>query len=137
MANFIYGKAKEALFNGLFSIQNNSFKVLLVNNSYVPNELSHTFVSDINSSFIKNRSQNLVNLTNNYGVIDADDVIIDSHDGTAFNAVVLYQVGFSDSNSRLLAYIDTATGIPYSGSNATGIPITIVWSNGPNKIIRI
>lgn len=137
MANFIYGKAKEALFNGLFSVQNNSFKVLLVNSSYVPNELSHTFVSDINSNFIKNRSQNLVNLTNNYGVIDADDVTIDSHDGTAFNAVVLYQVGFSDSNSRLLAYIDTATGIPYSGSNATGIPITIVWSNGPNKIIRI
>jgi hypothetical protein len=58
------------------------------------------------------------------------------YDGSAFESLILYKDTQNDSTSRLLAYIDTATGIPFSGINATA-NITISWSNDSNKIISL
>lgn len=136
MANFIYGKAKQSLLNGEFNISSDSLKVLLVTESYVPNQNTDQFVSNISGSYIEQRTSSLTNVTNILGVIDADDVTVAQYSGLAFKALVIYKDSGTDSTSRLLAYIDTATGIPFLGINAT-TDITINWSNGSNKIISL
>ncbi len=136
MANRIYGKAKQAILNGEVDVSSQVLKVLLVNSSYSFSENNHEFVSDINSSYIKARSTQLSNVSNTLGVLDANDLTFIAYSGSAFNAAVLYVDTGSDSTSRLIAYIDTATGIPFEGIN-TEVNITIVWSNGSSKIISL
>ena len=136
MANFIYGKAKQSLLNGEFNISSDSLKVLLVTDSYVPSQNTDQFVSNISGSYIKQRTSSLTNVTNILGVIDADDVTVAQYSGLAFKALVIYKDSGTDSTSRLLAYIDTATGIPFAGINSA-TNITINWSNGSNKIISL
>ena len=94
-------------------------------------------MSDIPASAIKKRSVALTGVSNILGVIDADDLAIPSHDGSAFNAIIIYRSTASDSTSKLIMSIDTASGIPFAGSSSTDIPITIAWDNGPNKIISL
>jgi hypothetical protein len=136
VANFIYGKAKQSLLNGEFNISSDSLKVLLVTDSYVPSQNTDQFVSNISGSYIKQRTSSLTNVTNILGVIDADDVTVAEYSGLAFKALVIYKDSGTDSTSRLLAYIDTATGIPFAGINSA-TNITINWSNGSNKIISL
>jgi hypothetical protein len=136
MSNFVYGKAKEAMLNGQINVISNSLKVLLVSSSYVPSINSDQYVSNINVNHIINRSGVIQNVTNTLGVLDASDIVISEHDGSAFNAVVLYQNGTSDSDSRLISYIDTSAGLPFAGVNFS-LPVTIIWNNSFSKIISL
>lgn len=136
MSNFIYSKIKQSLIDREIDIVVDNLKVLLVNNTYVPNQNVDEFVSDISASAIKARSSALQNVTNILGVLDADDIIIASYPGDAFNALVIYVDTGSDSTSNLVAYIDDSSGLPFAGVGTT-IPLTIAWSNGPTKIIAL
>jgi hypothetical protein len=136
MSNFIYGKAKEAFLNGLIDISNDKIEIVFTKSEYVPSQNSDEFVSDINIENITTTPIELTNVTNTLGVIDANDVFVNQYPGTAFNAVVIFQANTSASDSRLIAYIDTSEGLPFSGTNEV-IDITIAWSNDANKIIFI
>ena len=137
MSNFIYGKAKEAMLSGQIDVSTKKIRALLINNSlYTPSINADQFVSQIPVAAIKKRSADMQGVTFSLGVLDANDLIITDHDGSAFNAIAFYQVGTSDSDSRLLFYIDTATGLPFPGANNES-PVTILWDNGPNKIISL
>jgi len=137
MANFIYKKAKEALLNGDIAVDTNDLKILFVDTTnYTANQNTDEFVSNINSSAIRQRSTALMNKTTTNGTLDADDVYTSAYVGSSFNAIVLYQVGSSDSNSRLICYIDTSDGLPFEGSNSP-LGVTINWSNDSNKILSI
>jgi hypothetical protein len=136
MANFVYKKAKEAMLSGDIDLVSNNLKLLLLNSSYVPNQNTDNFVSNINSSYIKARSPIFSRVTINSGVLDADDVVVSNYPGDAFNAVAIYQDSGSDQTSILIAYIDTSEGLPFSGVN-TNTNITIAWSNTLNKILSL
>jgi len=137
MANFIYGKAKQALFNGQINFLANNYKLLFIKSSlYTPSQNSDEFVSNINTSAISFRTDNISGITNVLGVIDANDISESSYSGGPFEAVVLYQVGSTDSTSRLVFYIDTGIGLPYTLTNQN-VPITISWSNALTKIMSL
>lgn len=136
MANFIYKKAKESFLKGEINLYSNTIKVLILNNSYNPNAETHQFVSDINSSYIEARSSALNNKSVVLGVFDADDIDISDYSGNSFNALALYVDSGSDSTSRLVAYIDTSTGLPFSTANTSAV-VTIVWNNDSTKIISL
>lgn len=137
MANFIYKKAKQALLNGDIAVDTNDLKILFINTTtYTANQNTDEFVSDIDSSAIKGRSNALANKTTTNGVLDANDLEVSAYSGAAFNAIVLYQVGVSDANSRLIFYIDSSEGLPFEGSNAA-LGVTINWSNDSSKILSI
>ena len=137
MANFVYKKAKESLLNGEFNLSSNSLKVLLIDKSlYTPNENSDRYISDIPAGAIKKRSNNMTNVVNSLGVLDADDISMSDYNGQYFDAIVLYQSGSSDSNSKLIFFIDTSSGLPFTGSNSN-TPVTIIWSDSNNKILSI
>jgi|694.fasta_scaffold01871_38 hypothetical protein len=137
MANFVYKKAKESLLNGEFNLSSNSLKVLLIDKSlYTPNEDTDRYISDIPASAIKKRSNSITNVVNSLGVLDADNVSINDYSGESFSAIVLYQSGSSDSNSKLIFFIDTSSGLPFAGSNSD-TPVTIIWSDSNTKILSI
>lgn len=136
MANFIYKKAKQALLNGNINVSSNQLKVLLVNNTYVPNQDIHEFVSNVSSSAIINRSNAITNVSSTAGILDADDITIDPFNGVAFDAVILYQNNSSDAAARLFFYIDTAPGLPFAGSNSIN-SVTISWSDESGKILSL
>lgn len=136
MANFIYKKAKESFLKGEINLYSDTIKVLILNNTYTPNANADQFVSDITASSIEDRSAGLSNKSVTDGVFDADDIIISDYSGNSFNAVALYLDTGSDASSRLIAYIDTSTGLPFSSVNVES-PITIVWDNDSSKIIAL
>jgi hypothetical protein len=136
MANFIYGKAKESMLSGELNLTTNALKVAFIETSlYTPNQNQDEFMSDIPTAAKKYRSSALSNVSNSLGVLDADDLTI-IHDGVAFDAIVFYQYGTADSDSRLIAFIDTSEGIPFAGT-AEPSSITIQWNNSPTKIISL
>jgi hypothetical protein len=136
MANFIYKKAKESFLKGEINLYSNTIKVLILNNSYTPNAETHQFVSDINALCIEERSSALNNKSVTLGVFDADDLNILNYSGNSFNSLALYVDSGSDSTSRLIAYLDTSTGLPFSTVN-TSADVTIVWNNDSTKIISL
>lgn len=136
MANAVYTKAKQSLLNGEINTSSSNYKLLLLDKAlYTVNISTDQYVSEIPSAAIKGASNNLSNISSTNGVLDADDVTV-SHDGSAFDAIVLYQVGSSNSNSRLILYIDNSDGLPFEGSNSS-LSITIFWSNTVNKILSL
>lgn len=69
------------------------------------------------------------------GVCDAADVTFTAVPaGNALGALVLYVSTGNLATSRLLCYIDTATGLPVTPN---GADITIQWDNGSNKIFKL
>jgi hypothetical protein len=136
MANLVYGKAKTGLLTGLINTSASQYALLLIDKSlYSIDAVNDEFVSNIPESAIKTRSNNISGTTVNNGVLDANDVTI-VHGGEYFDAIVCYQVGSTDSNSRLFFYIDSSAGLPYEGSNS-GSSITITWSNTISKILSL
>jgi hypothetical protein len=136
MANFVYKKAKESMLSGELNLSANSLKVAFIDTSlYTPNQNTDEFLSTIPTAAKKYRSAALTNVSNDLGVLDADDLTI-VHDGTAFSAIVFYQYGTADSDSRLIAFIDDSEGLPFPAA-AESLPMTLQWNNSSTKIISL
>lgn len=136
MANLVYGKAKTSLLKGLINTTASQYALMLIDkNLYTIDTINDEFVSDIPASAIKTRSGNISGITVNNGILDGNDVTI-VHGGEYFDAIVCYQIGSTDANSRLFFYIDSSAGLPYEGSNSSS-SITITWSNTISKILSL
>lgn len=137
MANFIYKKAKQSFLRGEINAALNNFKVLLIDTThYIANQSIDQYVSDIDPAAIKSRSENLSNITTTDGILNASNANISNHDGSAFSAIIMYQVGVADASSRLIFYIDSSENLPYLG-NAVSVPVTISWSSSSTKILSL
>ena len=136
MANALYNSAKEYFITGGMDVSNGNVKVLLVKSTYSVDLVNHEFVSDIGSSNIAARSDQLDNTTVTDGVFDASNETVESIGLDGFDYVILYSDTGDDSTSKLIAYIDTGEGLPVS-SNSTSIDITIKWSDEPSRIFSL
>lgn len=137
MANFLYKKAKQSILNAEVNFTSNNLKLLIIDKTYyTPDENTDQYVSDIPANAIKKRSNNIQNVTNSLGVIDANDISIADYNGGFFDAIVMYVDAGSDSTSKLIFFIDSSSGLPFDVSNSI-TPITIIWSDLSNKILSI
>lgn len=101
---------------------------------YSVNLGSHEFLSDVPSIGRIAVSTTLTGRTTTGGVADADDVTFTAVTGDQSELLVVYKDTGTEGSSPLIAYIDTATGLPITPS---GGDITVVWSNGSNKIFKL
>ena len=76
----------------------------------------------------------LSNKTVASGVFDADDATFTSVTGANCEALLIFQDTGVQSTSRLIAYIDSATGLPILPN---GGDITVVFSSGASKIFAL
>lgn len=136
MANALFDKGREAFLNGDISWSGDSLKVVLVDSAlYTVNLATHQFLSDVPVGARTAISGNLTGKTIAAGVADASDatftaVPVDSSQ----EYVLIYQDTGDVNTSRLIAFIDTATGLPVTPN---GGDIVVEWSNGAAKIFKL
>ena len=133
MANALYPKAKEAFLGAQIDMSSNTIVIALIDTGEYSYSSSDQFWSDVPEAAIIS-SQTLSNKTTANGVFDADDVTFTSVTGANAEALILYQNTGSSSTSRLIAYIDSATGLPILPN---GGDITVVFSSGASKIFSL
>ncbi len=136
MANQLYLLGRQAMSDGtsIAWLTDNIKCVLVDTGAYTANFSTDANLSDIPGGARIATSGNLSGKTNVGGVFDAADVVFSSVSGVQSEAVAIYKDSGSAATSKLIAYIDTATGLPIT---PTGADITVTWDNGANKIFKI
>lgn len=135
MANALYTKAKQGLLNGDFDLDTNTIKAQLVDAAdYTVDLATHDALNDIPAGARVGTAVALANKTITDGVFDADDTTFTAVTGDQAEALVLYKDTGTEATSLLLAYIDTATGLPITPGGGN---ITVVWDSGANKIFKL
>ena len=136
MANQLYTKAKEDLLRGNLNLQSNTITIILVDTF----NAAHEDRADIPNTAVVS-SNNLISKTTTGGVFDAGDVIFESVTGANCEALILYHntgaaetTAARQADSRLIAYIDTASGLPILPN---GGDITVRFSNASTKIFAL
>ncbi len=135
MANALYGKGREGFLGGDIDWDADTIKVALVDSSdYTLAITTDDMLADIAAAGIVATSSALASKTKTLGVADAADKTLSSVSGSQFEYIILYQDSGSASTSRLIACIDSATGLPCTPN---GGDITIQWDSGANKIFKL
>lgn len=133
MANALYDKGREGFLDGTIDWDTDDIKVCLVDTgTYTVDLATHEDLADL--SGIVATSGNLASKTVTAGVADAADVTFSAVSGSSVEALVIYQDTGVAATSRLIAYIDTGTGLPVTPN---GGDITIQWDSGANKIFKL
>lgn len=135
MANTLFDKARQRYLEGQFNWLSDTVKCYLVSTSaYTVNPSTHEFISDISSSARIAGPVTLTAKTTTNGAADAADCTFTAVSGGAIGAIVLYVDTGSEATSPLIAYLDTATGLPITPN---GGDIIITWDNGTNRIFKV
>lgn len=133
MANRLYDLGRESFLKGEISWSGDNIKACLVDSaSYTPNTATDQFLSDL--SGVVATSGNLASKTTTDGVADAADVTFSSVTGNQSEYIVVYQDTGEASTSRLIALVDTATGLPVTPN---GGDIVVQWDSAANKIFKL
>ena len=133
MANRLYDLGRESFLKGEISWSGDNIKACLVDSaSYTPDTAADQFLSDM--SGVVATSGNLASKTTTDGVADAADVTFSSVIGNQSEYIVVYQDTGTPSTSRLIALVDTATGLPVTPN---GGDIVVQWDSAANKIFKL
>ena len=133
MANALYSKAKEAFLNGSINMIANTISITLVDTGVYTYSASHQYRSEVSNSAVIS-STTLANTTITNGVFDADDATFSSVTGANCEALIIFADTGIQTTSRLVAYIDSATGLPILPN---GGDITVAFSSGSSKIFAL
>ncbi|MBX9914087.1 MAG: hypothetical protein K2Y25_09320 [Pseudomonadaceae bacterium] len=135
MANTLYDKARQRYLEGQFNMLSDTIKVILVDTAaYTPNFTAHEFLSDISGSARITTPVTMTSKATAGGAFDAADVTFTSVSGASIETIVIYKDTGTEATSPLIAYIDTATGLPITPN---GGDIIVTWDNGANKIFKV
>lgn len=142
MANAVFPKAKEGFLDGSIDLDTAVIKVALVR-GYTYSS-SHQYVSDVTGGggTLHATSSALASKTVTNGVFDAADITFTTpatnstdHSLLVFqSSAVTGGADVSSSSQRVIAWIDTGTGIPIKPA---GGDIAVVWDSGANKIFSL
>jgi len=135
MANVLYSKAKEDFLAGNLNMSSNTITIALIDTDVYTYSAAHEDRADIPNSAVVAEA-NLVSKTITDGVFDAADVTFDTVTGANCEALILFHQDIQAGNaaSTLIAYIDTATGLPILPN---GGDITVRFSSGASKIFAL
>ncbi|MGL4230965.1 MAG: hypothetical protein ACRCWJ_06320 [Casimicrobium sp.] len=135
MANTLYDKGRQRFLEAQINWLTDTIKVILVDTSaYTGNFTTHEYLSDISASARIAGPITLTSKTTTGGAADAADVTFTSVSGASIEAIVIYKDTGTEGTSPLIAYIDTATGLPITPN---GGDIIVTWDNGPNRIYKL
>ncbi len=135
MANALFDKARQRFLEGQFNWNTDTIKAVLVDTgTYTENLSAHEFLSDVGSGSRISTSGAFTGKATTGGAADANDVTFTSVTGASIEAIILYKDTGTDSTSPLIAFINTATGLPITPN---GGDIIVTWDNGPNKIFKL
>lgn len=132
MANQKYPYAFQLFLQGDLSWSADNIRAVLVDTATYTFSAAHRHLADIDAEArVGSLSPYFTNKTTTDGVADADDIEFVSVLGQSVEALVIFQDSGDEDTSVLIAYIDTAIGLPFLPQNQN---TTVQWDNGPNRI---
>ena len=135
MANTLYDYCRQRFLEAQINWMTDTVKVILASTSaYTPQTAVHQYLADIPVSARIAGPVTLTAKATTGGAADAADCTFTSVSGATINAIVIYKDTGTEATSPLIAYIDTATGLPITPN---GGDIIVTWDNGVNKIFRV
>ena len=135
MANTLYDSARQRFLEAQINWMTDTIKVILVDTgAYTPQTSIHQYLADIPISARIAGPVTLTSKATTGGAADAADCTFTSVSGTSIEAIVIYIDTGTEATSPLIAYIDTATGLPITPN---GGDIIVTWDNGTNKIFKV
>ena len=113
MANTLYDYCRQRFLEAQINWMTDTVKVILVSTSaYTPQTAVHQYLADIPVSARIAGPVTLTAKATTGGAADAADCTFTSVSGATINAIVIYKDTGTEATSPLIAYIDTATGLP-------------------------
>ena len=135
MTNALYDKGREGFLDGSIDWDTDDIRAILIDVAdYTVDLDAHDNLDDIPAAARVAVSGALTGKTVAAGVADAADVTWSAVTGDQCEAIVLYKHTGTDSTSRLIAYIDDATGLPVTPN---GGDIKVEWDSGDDKIFKL
>ena len=135
MANTLYDFARQRFLEAQINWMTDTIKVILVDTgAYTPQTGIHQYLSDIPTSARIAGPVTLTSKATTGGAADAADCTFVSVTGNSIEAIIIYADTGVEATSPLIAYIDTATGLPITPN---GGDIIVTWDNGTNKIFKV
>lgn len=128
-----YNKALEQFAQAGVNLLTDDIRVMLVLSTYVYSA-AHVFISDL-GAVDNGRSAALAGKSVTDGIFDATDSTLDALASAASNALIVFKHTGADATARVLWYIDSGVGIPFTPEAGQTCPI--VWDNGANKIFKL
>lgn len=137
MANLLYTPFVNSYLTGganAVDFDTDDIRVILIDVAdYTLDATNHDFLDDIPGA-ARVATVALTGESVTGRVFDANDAVFTSVTGDVSEALVIYKHTGTEGTSRLIAYIDTATGLPVTPN---GADITVQWDNGANKIFTL
>jgi hypothetical protein len=132
----MYDTGRAAFGNAGINWLSDTIQTILVDTSlYTVNLATDDFLADIPVGARVGAPLTLTGKTNVAGVLDASDLAYTGLVGApSIEALVIFKSTGDDATSQLIAYIDTATGLPVP---AGASQVNVAWDNGANKIMKI
>lgn len=134
MANALYDTGRNAFLTGDIDWVADTIKAVLVDTAdYTVNLSTHDFLDDVAAGG-RVATATLASKTATAGVADAADLTFTTVTGDVSEALILYKDSGVEGTSQLIAYIDTATGLPVTPN---GGDIVVQWDSGANRIFKL
>ena len=135
MANALYDAGREAFLGADIDWLVDNIKAILVDTAaYTVDLATHNALDDVAVGARIATSANFSAKTSTGGVADAADLTFTLVTGATCEALVIYKDTGVEATSLLIAYIDTATGLPVAPGGGN---ITVTWDNTGNKIFKL
>jgi len=124
MASAIYPKFKEALLQGDYDLSTAVVRAVLIDTGTYTYNSAHDFYNDL-SGVVGTESGAFASKTFTNGTFDAADITFTAVTGSTAEAIVLFVDTGNVATDALIAYLDSATGLPVLPN---GGDITVTWS---------
>lgn len=134
MANNLYDKGREKWARAQLNWETDTIEAVLVDTGAYTFSQAHEFLSDVPSAARISTEVALTGRALVSGACDANDVTFPAVSGPSIEAVVIFKRGGSEAASPLIAFLDTATGLPITPNTGD---IICVWDNGVNRIFKL
>lgn len=135
MANGLYDKGREKFLTASINWSSDTIKVYLIDSgAYTVNLSTHEFLSEVAGGSRIAGPVTLGSKTTTGGAADAGDATFSAVSGTSIEAILIVKDTGAEGTSPLIAWIDTATGLPITPN---GGDIIVQWDNGTNKIFKL
>lgn len=124
MASVVYPKAKEGFLSGGINLLSDTIRAVLVDTGTYTYSAAHDFYNDL-SGVVGTESAAFASKTVTNGVFDAADITFAAVTGNTAEAIVIFKDTGNAATDALIAYIDSATGLPFTPN---GGDCNVTWS---------
>ena len=135
MSNGLYDNARALFATAGINFGSDTIKVYLCPATYTVNLSTHVYLTDMTGACTPVAGHvTLGTKTTTAGACGAANSTFSAVSGAQVTSIVIYKDTGTAGTSPLIAYIDTATGLPITPN---GGDIIVAWDTGTNKIFRL